>query len=198
MPGSAHELLDEIRAIGQLGLTYAENGYDRERYERLLRLACDEYEDLTGIPSEQIQQKFREELGYVTPRVGLDAAIFDEEGKLLIIQRSDDLKWGLPCGWAEVGESPREGIERELQEELGVEVKAGPIIDVFSRKPAPTHQLFASYHLLFHCELVRGTLVRTEEAIDFGYFHPAEVPSWHNDHRERAECARLFWKTIPK
>ncbi|MGL5076025.1 MAG: NUDIX hydrolase N-terminal domain-containing protein, partial [Waterburya sp.] len=33
------EILEEIRAIAQLGLNYNSNVYDRERYERLLAIA---------------------------------------------------------------------------------------------------------------------------------------------------------------
>jgi ADP-ribose pyrophosphatase YjhB (NUDIX family) len=195
VPKSLVELLDELRAIAQLGLNYTENSYDIERYERLLNLACDEYEDLIGTPSDQVLSRFQEELGYITPKVGVDAAIFDEEGKLLTIQRSDDRKWCLPCGWAEVGDSAREAIAREVQEELVLDIKVGSVIEVFSRKPALPNQPHSSYHLLFHCEITSGSPQLTEEAIDFGYFNPTDVTSWHHDHRERAECAQQFWRS---
>ncbi|WP_082630598.1 NUDIX hydrolase N-terminal domain-containing protein [Peribacillus muralis] len=42
-------LLDHIRSIAQLGLRYANNPYDIERYEKLLDLACEEYSMLSEI-----------------------------------------------------------------------------------------------------------------------------------------------------
>ena len=39
-------LLEELQIIARNGLAYSPNVYDRERYERLLELTCNQYADL--------------------------------------------------------------------------------------------------------------------------------------------------------
>ena len=52
------------------------------------------------------------------------AAIFENNGRVLICQRtpgqSHPLKWEFPGGKVEPGESPEQGLARELEEELAV------------------------------------------------------------------------------
>ena len=54
-------------------------------------------------------------------------ALFDVDGRVLIAQRPAGKalagRWEFPGGKLEPGEDPRAGLERELREELGVEVQ---------------------------------------------------------------------------
>ncbi|MEY4518837.1 MAG: hypothetical protein RLZZ499_1436 [Cyanobacteriota bacterium] len=59
------KLLEEIRAIAQLGLNYSNDVYDRERYQRLLDLASSKYACLSDLPPQVISDRFRTELGYI-------------------------------------------------------------------------------------------------------------------------------------
>ena len=60
------------------------------------------------------------------------AAVMEREGRILIGQRRKDdrhpLKWEFPGGKVEAGETPREALNRELREELGIEAEIGPEI----------------------------------------------------------------------
>ncbi len=57
------------------------------------------------------------------------AGILRRDGQLLIGQRQakdrHGLKWEFPGGKVEAGESPRQALERELKEELGVHATIG-------------------------------------------------------------------------
>ena len=50
-------------------------------------------------------------------RASVSAVIFDRRGRLLLQQRSDGGQWGLPGGSVEIGESLREAVIREVDEE---------------------------------------------------------------------------------
>lgn len=52
-------------------------------------------------------------------RVSVKAIITDDNGKLLLVHEKDG-SWGLPGGRLEYGETPMEGLHRELNEELGI------------------------------------------------------------------------------
>jgi len=92
------DLLDEMTAIAQLGINYSKDPYDLGRYNRLLELAAGEYADFTSFPADSIRQRFTRELGYITPKIGVQGALFNAEGKILLEQRVDDALWGLPAG----------------------------------------------------------------------------------------------------
>jgi hypothetical protein len=63
-----YTLLEEVQIIARNGLTYAENPYDIERYQRLLSLAVEQYSTLLDSPSEEIKHRFRTELGILLPK----------------------------------------------------------------------------------------------------------------------------------
>src|SRR5262249_4288791 len=133
------------------------------------------------------------ELGHVTPKVGVDAAVFSRDGRLLLTRRTDDSLWCLPCGWAELGETPQEAIQREVREETGIEVEAEALIELFTRLPGAFGQPHTSYHLLYHCIPTGGTLTSSPEASDVGFCDYTKITEWHRDHRERAQRAYQFW-----
>jgi 8-oxo-dGTP pyrophosphatase MutT (NUDIX family) len=191
-PQSLPELLEELRDIAQLGLNYTQDPFDRARYQRLLSLTAGQYGLLTGLPPEEITDRFRAELGHITPKVGVDAAIFDAQGRLLLTRRADDGRWCLPCGWAELAESPQESLRREVLEETGLQVKVGALLDVRHRLPGQFGP-HTSYHILYHCVPTRGELTTSDESVEVGYYNPAEITAWHADHAEAARVARDYW-----
>lgn len=139
-------LLDELQIIARNGLHYAQNPYDRERYERLMELTTRYYGEALDLPPAEVRERLSKELGYVTPKVGADAAIFNEVGEILLVLRADDHCWCLPCGWVEPYESPVEAAVREAREETGLMVKPIQLVNVFYRAAGSykgTHALMA-------------------------------------------------------
>ena len=191
-PQTLPELLEELRDIAQLGLNYTRDPFDRARYQRLLSLTAQQYGLLTGMPPEEVTDRFRAELGHITPKVGVDAAIFDDQGRLLLSRRADDGLWCLPCGWAELAESPQESLRREVLEETGLEVDVGALLDVRHRLPGQFGP-HTSYHILYHCVPTGGALATSEESLEVAYCDPAGITEWHKDHAEAALIARDYW-----
>jgi len=191
-PASLLRLLEEMRRIAQLGLNYTTDPYDRERYLRLLELASGQYSELTGLPVGDIMDRFRAELGHITPKVGVDAAILDDQGRLLLVRRADDNLWCLPCGWAELAESPQQSLAREILEETGLEAEVRELLDVFYRLPGE-YGPHTSFHLLYHCVPVGGELRPSPETVEVRYMDHRTVTTWHKDHAVRAARAHDFW-----
>jgi 8-oxo-dGTP diphosphatase len=55
------------------------------------------------------------------PVIGISAVARTNDGRVLLIRRADSGEWGLPGGTVEWGETLRIALERELEEEAGVE-----------------------------------------------------------------------------
>lgn len=190
------QFLDEIRAQAQMGLNYGDgNAYDRARYQRLLELTAQAYAALAHMPSETILQRFQSELGHITPKVGVNGALFNSHGQILLVQRRDDGCWGLPAGWCDVNETPYQALEREWREELCLEIKAGPMVEVFTRLPGDFGVPHTSYHLVMLCHLRGGTpRIQESELLNWGWFVPQATIDWHMDHQIFAQTAWQQWK----
>ena len=67
--------------------------------------------------------------------VGVGGVII-EQGRVLLIRRGGEpLKgqWSIPGGTLEAGETLEEGTRREMEEETGLRVRVGELIEVFER-----------------------------------------------------------------
>jgi len=113
-------LLDELRIIAQNGLEYMDDPHNQRRYERLRELVEVYYGEALEVPPETVRDRLAKEFGHVTPKVGANAAVFDERGHILLMKRADDGTWCLPGGFVDPNESPRETAVRETHEETGL------------------------------------------------------------------------------
>ncbi|WP_245204241.1 NUDIX domain-containing protein [Kitasatospora sp. RG8] len=59
------------------------------------------------------------------------------DGRLLMVRGDDVDRWGFPGGVLDNHEHSRTGAERELREETGLDLPAGPLLAVFWQHPAP-------------------------------------------------------------
>ena len=63
-------------------------------------------------------------------------AVIVHEGLVLLVKRRYEPlagRWSLPGGTLELGETLEAGLAREMQEETGLNVRVGPVIEVFDR-----------------------------------------------------------------
>lgn len=86
------------------------------------------------------------------------AALIIEQGKILITQRKKDsshgLLWEFPGGKVKEGEDPRQALQRELKEELDVEVKVGMLFDAVFH----TYPEYPILLLVYRCWVGKGSL----------------------------------------
>jgi len=185
-------LLDELRVIGQNGLMDADSPYDRERNERLLELASEYYGRTIELPPEEIRERLAADLGYATAKVSAGAAIFDDDGRILLVKRTSDGTWGFPAGGVDPNESASEAAIRETREETGIEARIDELIDVYHGEPGKSGP-HSVVHVQYLCERTGGTHQPSHETDAVRYWNIDAVPVWHPDARERAIDAHEVW-----
>ncbi len=191
------QVADELRGIASEGLTWCEDAYQRRRYERVMRLAAELAALQDPRPEADLERLFRADLFHVCPWIGANAAIFDETGRILLIQRKDDGLWAMPGGLLEIGETPSEGARRETLEETGLEVVTKAVAGLYDWGLAGGRSQPGHLHgYVFMCELAHpGTVPTvTEETLDVGWFEPDRLPPLSGGHRTAVPDAIAYWR----
>ena len=124
-------------------------------------------------------------------RLGCSAAIFDEQGRILLTKRSDNDQWCLPGGAVDPGETVAEACEREVWEETGLRVHVKRLIGIYSYSDQlvvyPDGNKVQVVALHFEVEVTSGEAGLSNEVSDFGYFTIVEMDELEflGRHKER-------------
>jgi ADP-ribose pyrophosphatase YjhB (NUDIX family) len=188
-------LLDEIRALARTGLHYAQDPFDRARYEHLLDLASKGYADVTGVAPETLRTRFLAETGYVTAKVGADGAAFDDKDRILLVRRADDGAWGLVAGWVDPNESPEATLVREFREEVGLDARVERLAGAFYRSASGREGPHSVISLVYLCSVSwpQSFTYQPHEVLEAGWYDIDEISDWHLNHERLARGARDAW-----
>lgn len=186
------EWAQQLQAIAQNGLTFADDPFDRERYEAIRSIAAAIMAGHTDLDVNQARGLFADAEGYMTPKVDVRGAVFRDEKILLVRERLDGL-WTLPGGWADVGDTPSGAVEREIFEESGYRARAVKLLAAWDRRSHPHPPIpFHAYKLFFLCELVGGQPAESLETSGVGFFERDALPPLSLARVTPAQIARLF------
>lgn len=168
----------ELQAIAQTGLTFVRDPYDRERYEMLRRLASQMMASHAELPADRIEDLFRGEQGYATPKLDVRGAVFDAEGRLLMVREvADDGRWTLPGGWADVNLTPSENVVREVREESGFDVRVRKLAAAWDRtRQGHPAGVFSCCKMFYICDLVGGSATTGTETSEVSWFAEDALP----------------------
>jgi len=111
---------------------------------------------------------------------GVAAVIHNESNEILLQEKSEEA-WSLPAGMIEPGESPREAIVREVQEEAGLVVVPCKILGVFGGKEF--RYIYPNGHqaeytvILFKCDVEKDLgNISDSETESIRYFEKNKMP----------------------
>jgi ADP-ribose pyrophosphatase YjhB (NUDIX family) len=171
---------DELRAMAALGLHYAANIYDTDRFERLRQLALELQTLVTGETLAQVTATNSPVIDHPTPFACGDGAVFDDQGRILLIRRADTGRWAMPGGALEVGETAAQGSEREVFEETGVRCRATQLVGVFDGRLWRSTSRYHLYQFVFICEPLDtrelGHGSHANEVKEVGWFAQTDLP----------------------
>jgi 8-oxo-dGTP pyrophosphatase MutT (NUDIX family) len=122
---------------------------------------------------------------------GVTAVVFDDAGRVLLNERSDNGQWALIAGVMDPGEQPAETIVREVYEETAVRVVPERITSVLTQPVTyPNGDRCEYVDITFRCRAVGGDArVNDDESLAVGWFALDDLPPIGDLVRHRIECA---------
>ena len=137
-------------------------------------------------PNPEISREYPQQ-----PIVGVGAVIVENDHVLLIQRGKEPLlgEWSIPGGMLELGETLRQGAEREALEETGLVVRATELLGVFDRivpgadlpeQVSSVGEKRTLYHYVlvdFLCERISGAVTSGGDAADARWFTQADIES---------------------
>ena len=125
--------------------------------------------------------ELRKHLGHAPlPLPSVTAVVFDDRGRVLLNQRSDDRQWSLLAGVLDPGEQPAAGAIREVREETAVDIVVERIVGVEAlplRTLANGDQVYW-FEVVLACRAVGGEArVNDDESLDVRWFEPDALPT---------------------
>lgn len=127
--------------------------------------------------------------------VAVAAIVRDDDGRVLMIERTDNNFWAVPGGAQDLGETTREAVIREVQEETGIEVEVTGIVGIYSD---PGHviayddgEVRQEFSIAFHARPIGGELRTSSESRRVHWVQPEDIDNlnMHPTMRLRVEHA---------
>jgi ADP-ribose pyrophosphatase YjhB (NUDIX family) len=149
-----------------------------------------------GLASRFLAEEGRERLvcaacdfiHYLNPKL-VSNVLPERDGRVLLLRRgihpSHGL-WAFPGGYLELGESAEQGAEREALEEVGLTVKVGPLLGIYTRVQ---HGVVV---VVFRSASISGQAAAGPETLEMGWFGPEEIP-WEELAFETTAAALRDW-----
>ncbi|WP_183556552.1 NUDIX hydrolase [Mucilaginibacter sp. SP1R1] len=190
-------LITQLRSVADIGLLYAKNEYDIERYTELQHIGNQMLDTVTGLGEETIKLNFPQAKDYPTAKMDVRGILLSPDNKILLARESADGKWSLPGGWGDIGYSPKEVIVKEFQEETGLDVVPDRLLAVFDKKMHPhPPQPFYVYKMVFYCRAVSSVINKGFDVLDVQYFDIDNLPELSEDRILKSQIQLLYQKII--
>lgn len=110
------------------------------------------------------------------PILGVGGLIFDGD-RILLIKRAKDPgrgRWSIPGGAVELGETVHQALIREMDEEVGLGVRPGPLVEVVERIFRDDDERITYHYIIldYLCRVVSGRPRPGSDASDVRFVEP--------------------------
>lgn len=191
---------NQIFEMAAFGLNYEQNFYAQERYHKLQSIAMEMLALADGVDIAELEPLRSTVLSSPTPFAVADCAVFDDNGRLALIQRADNGLWAMPGGALEVGETAAEGAAREFHEETGMTCEVTELAGVFDSRFWGGKSRHHLYQFVFMGKVTNkielGNGSHKQEVLDVAWFAEDQVPWADLDPNHVGRISEVFavWK----
>ncbi|MEB3370211.1 NUDIX hydrolase [Saccharopolyspora mangrovi] len=113
--------------------------------------------------------------------VAVAAVVQNDQGDVLMIERTDNGLWAIPGGAQDIGETTREAVIREVEEETGLRVEITGVTGIYSD---PRHviayddgEVRQEFSITFEAKIVGGNVRTSSESKRVEWVSPERIPS---------------------
>jgi ADP-ribose pyrophosphatase YjhB (NUDIX family) len=126
-----------------------------------------------------------------TPKIAVNALIFNDKREVLLAKRTDNGLWCIPGGHVELGETLTQAVERECWEETGLKTQVVKLVGIYSDTKGSLHFLqglqWHTVRVSFLCQVTGGQMRPSEETSEIRYFPLDHLPDLITDHVRRIQ-----------
>lgn len=182
----------ELQFLAQAGLTYTQDPFDRERFQRIRDLAAEMMAAGSGEPLARVKGLFCNETGFQTPKLDTRAALFDASGRILLVHERDG-RWALPGGWVDVDQSVAANALKEIREEAGLEAEFVRLVALhdWKRRNAQVSAWNVCKVFLL-CRPLGGTFAPNIETFGIDWFPADSLPPLAHEKNTEEQIALCF------
>jgi HAD superfamily hydrolase (TIGR01549 family) len=181
----------ELQFISQTGITYSEDQFDKERFERLREISAEIMSFKGSVPTEYVKSVFCNEEGFQTPKLDTRAAIF--EGDKILLVKENNGTWSMPGGWVDVLESIKSNTVKEVKEEAGLDVIPTKLIALQDRNrhnlPIYAYGICKAFVL---CEIIGGEFELNTETSESAFWGMNELPELATEKNNEHQIKMCF------
>lgn len=192
-PKEQLDAVKRLKDIADIGLIYTDVPYDIERYEELKNISLKLMGHLADEPFAKLDSFFLPQLDYPTPKVDVRGFVINEKDEILMAQEGVDSKWTIPGGWADIGNTPKEVVIKEIKEETGIDAEVVRLLAIYDKQrhkhPAEPYYI---YKLMFFCKAVGGELQPGFDMKGAGYFSLDDLPELSEERILESQIKHLF------
>jgi len=190
---------ERIRLLAQTGRNYSLNLPSHYALYLEIITACQDI--ARSVTTEGYQQSawssMLSELGCITPKVGAVVGILREDGHLLVLQRPSGC-WCLPCGYADIGETPEDTARRETLEETGLDITQLELLQVATTKG--DESVAFMWETVFIARAVSDKVLLSHEHLAAEWIASVDDRDWHSTHQQHAsavfDAATIFSRSL--
>jgi 8-oxo-dGTP pyrophosphatase MutT (NUDIX family) len=124
----------------------------------------------------------------------VNSVVVDDNGRILLIRRTDNKNWSLPGGAMDIGESIAEAAVRETKEETGIDCEITGLIGIYTN---PRHvleytsngEVRQEFSVVFTATPTGGEPTPSSESSEVVWVAPADLDQYqmHPSMRQRIE-----------
>jgi ADP-ribose pyrophosphatase YjhB (NUDIX family) len=112
----------------------------------------------------------------------VSAIVTDDQGRILLILRTDNNYWSIPGGGVMPGESVKEAAAREVKEETGIDCEVTGLVGIYSD---PGHvaayddgEVRQEFSICFTTQMLGGTERTSAESAEVKFVSPRDLPDY--------------------
>ena len=187
------DLIKRVKALAETGLVYAQDPYDRDRYEELKQISLDLMAQELNEPVSDLKSMFLPVKEYPTVKVDVRGFVLNEKNEILMAKESVDGKWTIPGGWADIGDTPSEAVLKEIKEETGFDAEVVSLLAIYDKRchPHPPEPYYI-YKLMFNCKISGGELSHGFDMMGADFFPLDKLPELSEDRILKSQLDHLF------